>query len=345
MAEPMNDVTNDLNSNAIDIMVESGANWYHNWLVVTDLDGTLLDHHTYSWQPAAEAIALLQRHEIPLILSSSKTLAEMSVLAEDIGLSGPLIVENGAAVVWRSWRTLPLSERGALPATKTSQQPTEQLPELPELPEIETLGKPRDEVLAVVHRLRQAEGYQFAGFADWSVDQVVEHTGLPQVSAALAQDRHGTEPIIWQDTEERFARFVNQLAAEHIRAVRGGRFIHLMGQFDKADGLRRVAEVFEQQRRLSQVNATSHEKPDDARRLVKAARKDLVNHTRIVALGDSPNDAAMLSAADVAVQIHSPKSAAMDIAAPVLLQPRGAGPVGWAEALADWWRHQGDLIT
>ena len=56
------------------------AAWYESWLVVTDLDGTLLDHHNYSWQPASSAIELLQQHRVPLVLSSSKTLAEMNVL-------------------------------------------------------------------------------------------------------------------------------------------------------------------------------------------------------------------------------------------------------------------------
>ena len=46
-------------------------------LIFTDLDGTLLDSHTYDWQPAAAWLARLREKNIPLILCSSKTAAEM----------------------------------------------------------------------------------------------------------------------------------------------------------------------------------------------------------------------------------------------------------------------------
>ena len=46
------------------------------WLVFTDLDGTLLDE-SYSWDLAQPAIDLLRSASIPIILNSSKTVAEM----------------------------------------------------------------------------------------------------------------------------------------------------------------------------------------------------------------------------------------------------------------------------
>ena len=41
--------------------------------IFSDLDGTLLDHDTYGYEPARPALALLGRKNIPLILCSSKT--------------------------------------------------------------------------------------------------------------------------------------------------------------------------------------------------------------------------------------------------------------------------------
>ena len=67
-------------------------------LVVTDLDGTLLDHETYSYAEAAPALAELRRRGIPLVLASSKTRAEMELLHAELGLSDPFICENGAAI-------------------------------------------------------------------------------------------------------------------------------------------------------------------------------------------------------------------------------------------------------
>jgi mannosyl-3-phosphoglycerate phosphatase len=49
-------------------------------LVITDLDGSLLDHHTYSWQAAEAWLARLEEHEVPLVICSSKTAAEIMPL-------------------------------------------------------------------------------------------------------------------------------------------------------------------------------------------------------------------------------------------------------------------------
>lgn len=65
--------------------------------MVTDLDGTLLDHDTYDWRPAEPAIRALQSRGDTIALCSSKTRAELEVLAREIGLDGPLIAENGAS--------------------------------------------------------------------------------------------------------------------------------------------------------------------------------------------------------------------------------------------------------
>ena len=62
-------------------------------IVFTDLDGTLLDHHSYSWRAASPAMAKLAANGIPLIFNSSKTAAEMRHLQNAMGIRAPFIVE------------------------------------------------------------------------------------------------------------------------------------------------------------------------------------------------------------------------------------------------------------
>ncbi|MEM9278462.1 MAG: HAD-IIB family hydrolase, partial [Pseudomonadota bacterium] len=63
----------------------------------TDLDGTLLDHETYSHEPAREALDAIRNNDIPLILASSKTAAEIEPLRNELGFDHcEAIVENGA---------------------------------------------------------------------------------------------------------------------------------------------------------------------------------------------------------------------------------------------------------
>jgi predicted mannosyl-3-phosphoglycerate phosphatase (HAD superfamily) len=49
-------------------------------LIFTDLDGSLLDHHTYSFAPAANYLDRLETQGIPVIPITSKTRAEVLVL-------------------------------------------------------------------------------------------------------------------------------------------------------------------------------------------------------------------------------------------------------------------------
>ena len=67
------------------------------WWVVTDLDGTLMDHN-YDLSPGLQTIKLLQNNGIPVIPCTSKTAAEVRLLRNDIGLRDPFIVENGGAI-------------------------------------------------------------------------------------------------------------------------------------------------------------------------------------------------------------------------------------------------------
>ena len=57
-----------------------------SFVIFTDLDGTLLDHASYSYAPAEPALALLHKLEIPLILASSKTAFEIAPLREELDL-------------------------------------------------------------------------------------------------------------------------------------------------------------------------------------------------------------------------------------------------------------------
>ena len=68
------------------------------FVVFTDLDGTLLDHHTYSYDAARPALERLKKNAIPLILVSSKTRLEIEALRREIDNKDPFIPENGGAI-------------------------------------------------------------------------------------------------------------------------------------------------------------------------------------------------------------------------------------------------------
>lgn len=185
-------------------------------IVVTDLDGTLLDHFTYSFDAAKPALKRLRALHVPLILNSSKTVAEMLEIRKELNNHEPFIVENGAGIMF----------------------PTDHgLKEY-------SLGMNRAEILAVIHALREKSAYRFSGFADMSAAQISEHTGLPEQRASLAMQRRFTEPLLWNDSSERLESFRQALQDAGLSLVRGGRFWHVSGVADKGRALNELRRYY-----------------------------------------------------------------------------------------------------
>jgi D-glycerate 3-kinase len=259
------------------------------WMVSTDLDATLLDG-AYSWAPAKPALLRLAEQNACVVLNSSKTVREMLHLAGELIaecglLPAPLVAENGGVLALPD----PSAESGY---------------------RIECLGMDRKTILACAHRLRNEQRYAFEGFADLLPEDVMRLTGLSFEAARMAMDRQATEPILWKGSEGEWIGFSAALAEAGIRAVRGGRFIHLMGPADKADGQHAALEF--------------------CQRHYPASR------WRVIALGDSPNDQAMLDAAEVAVVIDNPAhEAALKPRALLCVFPPNEGPVAWNQAVLD----------
>lgn len=189
-------------------------------LVFTDLDGTLLDHDSYSFEAAHPALDLLKARDIPVILASSKTEAEMRPIAEAIGIDHPMIVENGAGVVG-------LDVGGNLPNRHSSSPYSDLRSFLRELP-------------------KELDGC-FEGFGDWDVARVSQETGLPLSSAELARQRHFSEPGRFTGSEAQKRSFIALLDAQGFTAVQGGRFFTLMPKTSKAERMAEVAAHYQRQ--------------------------------------------------------------------------------------------------
>lgn len=189
-------------------------------VVVTDLDGCLLDATTYRWEAARPSLDALRQRGIPLVLCSSKTRAEMAPLHAELGLDAPYIFENGGGIVippGAPWSRL--VRRGAGPL-------------------LVRLGVPlRDLALALVEIARDA-GARLRGFSRLSAREVSDLTGLSEAKAALAQKREHGEPFVLEAGDEQALR----RAAERrgLRITRGGRFHHLTGPHDKGKAVRQV---------------------------------------------------------------------------------------------------------
>jgi len=178
-------------------------------LIFSDLDGTLLDHQGYSYAGAEQALARLRRLHCPLILTSSKTCAEILGLQRRLGLHEPFIVENGGGIFLPPGH--PLEGRAGFAPLGECQGIR--------------FGTPYATLRAVFEGLRGAYGLR--GFGDMTTAEIMERTGLPREEAVAAARRDFSEPFVFLG-EPRPAELAAQVAAQGLTVTRGGRFFHLM---------------------------------------------------------------------------------------------------------------------
>jgi len=196
-------------------------------LVFTDLDGTLLDHRTYSFEPAWPALRLLRQKEIPLIICTSKTRAEIETVRSLLNNIDPFISENGGAVfIPRGYfhRKLARSEKNS---------PYEMI----------ELGTPYPRLREVLSRIKDHLPGKLKGFGDLSAEDVARYTGLSPQEAALAKKREYNEPFLLEDLS--VLEKVREIArAAGLNITQGGRFFHLTGDNDKGKASRMLQAMY-----------------------------------------------------------------------------------------------------
>jgi mannosyl-3-phosphoglycerate phosphatase len=195
-------------------------------LIFSDLDGTLLDHHTYSFQGAVEALQRLRQLSIPLILTSSKTRREIQQLQQQLGLNEAFISENGGGIFFpRDYPVMKCETCRDFAGYRAV-----------------LFGRSYADIRTMFAGFRKK--YALQGFGDMSINEIMEVTGLDRESALFAAERDFSEPFLFVK-ESRPEELSEEAAAHDLTVTKGGRFYHLMaaGQ-DKGRAVRETVKLF-----------------------------------------------------------------------------------------------------
>ena len=144
-------------------MIENASLW-----VVTDVDGTLMDH-SYDLTPAKETIKKLQKISIPVILCTSKTASEVKVIRRELNLTDPYIVENGAAIYGESLKKV----NGKI-----------------------ILGKEYKYLEEILNFISKEINYKLIPLNNLTDQEATELTGLKGNALNLMRDRHWSMPFL-----------------------------------------------------------------------------------------------------------------------------------------------------
>jgi mannosyl-3-phosphoglycerate phosphatase len=182
-------------------------------LIFTDLDGTLLDSRTYSYEKSLAAVSRLKEIGIPIIFCSAKTSAEQEVYRHELGLFHPFVVENGGAIfVPRAYFPFPFDYHRTVDDLLTIE-----------------LAIPRSRVRKLLDRIGSENNFRFKGLGDMSAGEVAAITGLNLEFAGLAQQREYDEPVQFDPSGKDVSEFLTKLGEAGLDWSYGGRLYHVMG--------------------------------------------------------------------------------------------------------------------
>jgi mannosyl-3-phosphoglycerate phosphatase len=260
------------------------------WLplvVFSDLDGTLLDHHTYDASAALDAVHLLSEQKIPLVFCSSRTRAEIQLIQQTLGINHPFICENGGALyIPDGYFGVELTEARRIPGYS-----------------IVEYGRPYGEVVDALKRAANRLAIDIVGFNDMSVLDVARECQLPLLQARLAKLREYDEPFrIVNSSPGARARLSRALSAVRLGWIDGGRFEHAGALVDKGIAVKCLTALFERAygpcltvglgdapsdvSLLNQVDLPIVVRRDDER-----VARDLLSSVRAASLTDAPGPA------------------------------------------------------
>lgn len=223
------------------------------FIIFSDLDGTLLDHHTYSFAAANEALDYIKKNSNPLILVSSKTRPEMVIYQKDLNITGlPFVVENGAAVY---------TETGYFdksPDFVTSDGLTGY-----------QFGVPFEKLKKQLDEISKKHSYQIKGFHNSTKSEIIDRTGLNEKQAEMAMRREFSIPLYYDDKVEKILK--QEISGLGLSILYGGRFMHFLGKANKGDAMRFLIKMY--QRKYNSVDIKSialGDSPNDFSMLAQA---------------------------------------------------------------------------
>jgi mannosyl-3-phosphoglycerate phosphatase len=187
----------------------------------TDIDGTLIDHFTYSFAESLEGINLLKERGIPLVPVSSKTYDEICILMDELDLAAPFVFENGCGIAYPDVNGY----------------------------RFETAGEGVSRLREVLRIVEEYTGEKALPLADILPEDICRLTGLSMEKALLALKRKASLPFILEGrnllSDGEIAGLGGLLSQHGAILTKGGRFNHLLpAGTGKGEAVKRIADFY-----------------------------------------------------------------------------------------------------
>ncbi len=263
------------------------------FLIFSDLDGTFLNHHTYSCGTLKNYINNLDL-EFELIFVTSKTFEEILDIQNKIKINHPFIAENGACIFFPP---------GYLKLTRNIQG-NFFIHENYHCYKMSNLYS--DDLINNFSDLKKK--YNFCFYSELSNKSLCELTNLKLREAKNSKNRLFTNPIFWKDTNEKILNFKSDVMKikKGLNILKGGRFFHISDNYNKAKAVKNFIKT------------------------IKSISND---RFLTVSLGDSENDICMLESTDYSCIVKNEANKISLKKKKNIYFSKTEAPDGWRESL------------
>ncbi len=191
-----------------------------NFILITDLDGTLLGHHDFDFTLIKSEILNLLDSGYLLVIASSKTKSEIESFCDELGRTVPFIYENGAGVGNFSLLS------GCLESPNIHQNPKA----------IRT-----DALLTIWERSISLDLKSLCHFVK-DMDRKTQQAclGLGATALERAMERSFSLPFTFSGPDSAVQKLKYFTAEAGLSVQQGGRVYNLSGCHDKADYLPKI---------------------------------------------------------------------------------------------------------
>ncbi|MBU1628134.1 HAD-IIB family hydrolase [bacterium] len=265
-------------------------------LIFTDLDATLLDHHTYSFEPAKEAIELAKNMGIDIIFVTSKTRAETELYRKRMDIQKSFIVENGGALF--------------VPKGQFEQEVIGEVLPIIDKMHLKIFGTPKKKLIQVMDEIKSISHLKIRCMSEMTIDEISEITFLSLKESELARMREFSEPfqIMGNFSKSDENVLFDLIRSKGLDVTRGGRFYHLMGDNDKGKAVIYLLKIYK-----------------------KHFQRDILS----IGIGDSRNDIPLFKSCDIPIAVQRPgreyNNELIEETHPYL--SGGVGPSGWNKGI------------
>ena len=208
----------------------------HNkkFLIFSDIDGSFMNHRSYSYSTLKKYILLLKNH-CQVIFNSSKTFAEINELNKSLKILSPFIVENGACIFFpRNYNNIVFDKNFFKYNDYLGYKLTNKNSQL---------------LISETNHLKKK--YKFSFLSEITDLRLKKITNLNIQQLKKSRMRMFSNPILWEDKETKKDQFSKEINSLGYEVSYGGRFLHLCDSYNKGKAVNEFLAILKLNKNLS----------------------------------------------------------------------------------------------